>query len=112
MPFTPASVIDELETRLAGISSVTSMLDEGLSPEQILDRLIGSFDLQINEKKPVRYACDCSKERFAKALISLGKKELKEMIADGKPVEVNCHFCNKKYSYSTQEVEELYRKAI
>ena len=112
MPFTPDSVIDELERRLAGISSVTSMLDEGLSPEQILDRLLGSFDLQINEKKAVRYDCDCSKERFAKALISLGKKELKEMIADGKPVEVNCHFCNKKYSYSIQEVEELYRKAI
>ena len=109
MPFTSDAVIDELERRLAGISSVTSMLDEGLNPEGILDKLIGSFGLQINEKLPAAYNCDCSKERFAKALVSLGKKELKEMAADHRPIEVNCHFCNKKYTFSPQEMEELLR---
>ena len=109
MPFTSDAVIDELERRLAGISSVTSMLDEGLTPAGILDKLIGSFGLQINETLPAAYNCDCSKERFAKALVSLGKKELKEMAADHRPIEVNCHFCNKKYTFSPQEMEELLR---
>ena len=110
MPFTPDEVIDTLERRLSQVTSVTSMLDEGLSPEGILEKLLEGFDIEFNETLPLEYRCDCSKERFAKALISIGRKDLKEMIDDGEPIEVNCHFCNKKYSYRVEELKELLRK--
>ena len=111
MPYTPDAVIDELEKRLAKISSVTAMLDEGMSPEQILERLIGPLELQFNERTDVCYHCDCSKERFAKALISLGTRELAEMAMEGKPAEINCHFCNKKYLFTPEELLELKQMA-
>lgn len=111
MPFTPDEVIDRLEQKLAQVTSVTAMLDSGMTPEQILEELLGEFGLEINEKEPVSYHCDCSKQRVEKALISIGKKELQEMIRDGKPVEVNCHFCNKNYVFDVGELEGLLMRA-
>ncbi len=111
MPFTSDEVIDKLEAKLANVSSVTSMLDAGMTPEQILEELLGEFGLDINEKVETKYHCDCSKERIEKALISIGKKDLKEMIADGEPIEVNCHFCNKKYKVSVEELKDLLERA-
>lgn len=111
MPFTSDEVIDKLEQKLANVASVTSMLDAGMTPEQILEELLGEFGLDINEKVETKYHCDCSKERIEKALISIGKKDLKEMIADGEPIEVNCHFCNKKYKVSVEELKELLERA-
>jgi molecular chaperone Hsp33 len=111
MPFTPDEVIDRLEQKLAEVTSVTAMLDAGMTPEQILEELLGEFGLEINEKEPVEYYCDCSKQRVEKALISIGKKELQEMIHDGKPIEVNCHFCNKNYTFSVDELKELLERA-
>lgn len=111
MPFTSDEVIDKLEQKLASVSSVTSMLDAGMTPEQILEELLGEFGLEINEKIETKYHCDCSKSRIEKALISIGKKDLKEMIADGEPIEVNCHFCNKKYKVTVEELKELLERA-
>lgn len=111
MPFTSDEVIDKLEQKLASVSSVTSMLDAGMTPEQILEELLGEFGLEINEKIETKYHCDCSKARIEKALISIGKKDLKEMIADGEPIEVNCHFCNKKYKVSVEELKDLLERA-
>ena len=111
MPFTSDEVIDKLEQKLASVSSVTSMLDAGMTPEQILEELLGEFGLEINEKIETKYHCDCSKSRIEKALISIGKKDLKEMIADGEPIEVNCHFCNKKYKVSVEELKDLLERA-
>lgn len=111
MPFTPDEVIEKLERRLAGMTSVTAMLDAGETPEEILEELLGEFGLELNEKTDVAYRCDCSRQRIEKALISIGKKELREMIDDGKPIEVNCHFCNKTYEFGVEELKELLKRA-
>ena len=111
MPFTSDEVIDRLEQKLANVNSVTSMLDAGMTPEQILEELLGEFGLEITDTLPTQYRCDCSRERIERALISVGKKDLKEMINDGEPIEVNCHFCNKKYTVTVDELKELLKKS-
>lgn len=111
MPFTPDEVVDRLEQKLSEVTSVTAMLDAGMTPEQILEELLGEFGLEINEKMPVQYHCDCSKERVEKALVSIGKRDLQEMINDGKTIEVNCHFCNKNYAFTVEELKKLLLRA-
>lgn len=111
MPFAEERVIAGLEKKLKEVTSVTAMLDAGNTPEQILENLLGEFGLEINETTPTRFACNCSKERVEKAVISIGKKELKEMINDGKPIEVNCHFCNTSYTFTVEELKEMLTKA-
>ena len=111
MPFTSEEIIDRLEKKLAEVTSVTSMLDAGMSPEQILEELLGEFGVEINERIPVEYRCDCSKERIERALISIGKKDLQEMIEDGKTIEVGCQFCSKKYQVTVDELKTLLKKS-
>lgn len=111
MPFTSEEVIDKLEAKLANVTSVTSMLDAGMTPEQILEELLGEFGLEINEKIPTEYHCDCSKERIEKALISIGRKDLQEMIRDGETIEVGCQFCSRKYQVTVEELKELLKRA-
>ncbi|MDD6573384.1 MAG: Hsp33 family molecular chaperone HslO, partial [Thermoflexaceae bacterium] len=110
MPGASDEIIDKLETKLAGITSVTSMLSSGKSPEMILEELLGEFDLEIMDKMPVQFYCNCSRERVEKALISIGRDEIQAMIDDGKPVELKCHFCNKAYEFSVEELGEILGK--
>lgn len=110
MPFASDEVIDRLEANIKDISSVTSMLDNGMSPEDILRQALDGFDLEITDTIPTQYYCNCSKERVSKALISVGRNELKSMISDGKEIEVNCHFCNTNYIFSVEELKELLRR--
>ncbi len=107
MPYTSQEVIEELEARLAHVSSVTAMLDSGMMPEDILAELLGDFSLQINDRQPVAYHCGCSKERVSRAILSIGKQELLDMISDGKPVEAGCQFCDKKYRFGVEEIKEM-----
>lgn len=111
MPGASDEMIGRLESRLAEISSITSLLDAGQSPEEILEHILGEFNLCITDRMDTRFTCSCDKARVEKALISIGKKDLQEMIDDGKPIEVNCHFCNKNYTFEVEELEELYNKA-
>ena len=111
MPFTSDEVIDRLEAKLSEVKSVTTMLDSGMTPEQILEELLGEFGLEINDTLPTRYHCNCSRERIEKALISIGKKDLQEMIDDGKPIEVGCQFCNKKYQVTVDELKSLLKRS-
>lgn len=111
MPFAEERVIEGLEQKLKDVTSVTAMLDAGNTPEQILENLLGDFGLEINDTMPTQFSCNCSKERVAKAVISIGKKDLREIIADGKPIEVNCHFCNTNYSFNIEELKEMLAKA-
>lgn len=111
MPFTDEEVIDALEKKLAEVTSVTAMLDEGLTPEDILQRLLGDFGVEIVEKTETRFACNCSRERVTKALISIGKQEIEQMIREGQPVEMNCHFCNAKYTFEVEELKEILKKS-
>lgn len=111
MPFAEDSVIDKLEANLKDVDSVTKLLSEGLTPEQILEKLLAGFDIEFTDKIPVSFYCDCSKNRVEKVLISVGKKDLQEMINDGKPIEVNCHFCNTNYTFEVDELKEIYKKS-
>lgn len=111
MPFAEESVIAKLEENLGKVASVTSMLDAGNTPEQMLEIVLGGFDVEITDTVDTQFVCDCGKAKVEKALIAIGKKELKEMIDDDKEIEVNCHFCNKHYVFSVEELKTLYRKA-
>lgn len=111
MPFVSEEVVDKLEAKLAEVTSVTAMLDKGYTPEMILEELLGEFGLEITETMPTQFCCNCGKERVEKALISVGRKSLNEMVQDGKPIEVACHFCNAKYEFTVEELKELIRRS-
>lgn len=104
MPFTSDEVIEKLETRIAEMDTVTNMLERGLSPEGILEEILGDFGLEITDTLDTRFYCDCSKERVARALSTINKKDLDDIINDGESIEVKCQFCNKAYNF---EIEEL-----
>ncbi len=110
MPFAEEEVISRLEQNVQKINSVTNLLEEGHTPESLLEKVLEGFDVQINEKMDTRFCCNCSKERVAKALISIGRKELNEMIQEGKPIEMNCHFCNTNYNFTVEELKEILRR--
>ena len=110
MPFAEEEIIAKLEQNVQKISSVTSLLEEGHTPESLLEKVLEGFDIQINEKTDTRFHCNCTKERVEKALISIGRKELNEMIQEGKPIEMNCHFCNTNYTFTVEELKEILRK--
>lgn len=111
MPFAEEGVIDRLEENLRKITSVTALLEAGNTPEQILGQLLTGLNMEITDTIPTAFVCSCSKARVEKALISIGKEELKDMIEEGKEIEVNCHFCNRNYCFSVEELKQLYEKA-
>ena len=107
LPFTSEEIIGKLEEKIKTIDSVTEMLEKGYTPERILEEILGDLGLEITDTMPAEFSCNCSKERITKALISIGKKDLQEMIDDGKPIEVNCHFCNTNYTFEVDELKEM-----
>ena len=107
MPDATEEVISHLEQKLTEVTSVSGLLAEGMTPEEILEYIFAGFDLKLLDKIPTSYYCNCSKERVEKALISIGAKELNAMIADGEPITMNCHFCDKSYTFSVDELKEL-----
>ena len=107
MPFAEEKVIEKLEANLSRIHSVTKLLEDGNSPEQILGILLEGMDMELLSTMPVEFSCNCSRERVAKALYSIGKKEMDEMIADGEPIEVKCHFCNRAYQFSVEDLKQI-----
>lgn len=110
MPFTEEAVIAALEKKLAALAPVTMLLEEGNSPEQILELVLGDLGVEVTDRLPVGFYCNCSKERVEKVLISLNRKELQELIDEGKDVEVNCHFCNTDYVFTVDELKKIQRK--
>lgn len=107
MPFAEEEVIEKLEKKVAEVTSVTSLLAQGYNPEMILQKLLGDLGLEITENMPVRFYCGCSKERVTKALASISRAELDDIIKDGKPIEVNCDFCNTHYTFDIDELKEI-----
>ena len=107
MPFISDEVLDKLEENIKNLSSVTTMLDAGKTPEGMLEVLLSGMDLEITDTLPVEFACNCSKDRVRKALISIGREELQSMIDDGETIEVNCHFCNKNYNFTVDELKQM-----
>ena len=107
MPFTNEEVIAKLEEKLTHMSPITTLLDEGMTPEQILEAVLGEMDLEITDTLPAQFYCNCSKDRVEKVLLSLGKKELQELIDEGQDVKLNCHFCNTDYVFSVEELQKI-----
>ena len=107
MPDAKEETIEALEAKVAAAEPVTTMMDKGMGPEEILEYYLEDLDLKITEKKPVRYYCGCSKEKVAEALATISTEDLKEMINDGEEIEVKCYFCNSAYKFSTAELEEM-----
>ncbi len=107
MPGATDETIAEIEKRIAEVPLISRLFEQGETPEQILDRLLGENNVRIVEKMPVHFKCDCSKEKFASAIITLGKAEIDAMIAEDQGAEAVCHFCGNKYHYSVAELEEL-----
>lgn len=107
MPFAQEEIVQKLEEKISGLKPVTTMLEEGNTPEQILSLLLGDMGLEITEKTSVQFLCGCTKERVEKVLYSLKKEDLKEMIAEGKDVELHCHFCNTDYVFTVDELKKM-----
>lgn len=110
MPFAEEELISDLETRLKDFSSVTSLMDKGMSPEDMMRKLFDGYDIVLSDSITPQYHCDCSKERVYKAVMSVGKAEIEDMIADGEPIEVGCHFCNKKYNFDIPDLQSMLGK--
>ena len=110
MPFTEEAVICRLEENLKKVTSVTALLEEGYTPQMLLEKLLEGFDMEINDTIPTQFYCNCSKERVERALISIGRKDIQEMIDEGKEIEMNCHFCNKNYTFTVEELKKILKE--
>lgn len=111
LPGASDEMITKIEENLGKIKPVSTLIDEGVTPEELLELIIGKDHLKILERLPVSYTCNCSKERYATILIGLGTAELEAMIEEDGQAEVQCHFCNEKYHYSREELEQLKEQA-
>ena len=107
LPGTPDEVIDKLEAGIQKAGAVTPMLDEGLSPEELLRCVLADFETEFLETTPVEYRCYCSRERVAQTLITIGRKDLQELVEENKPIRVECQFCDNVYEFSPQELQTL-----
>lgn len=107
MPFAEEAVISRLEANLQSFPSVTEVLEAGNPPERMLEMLLDGLSMQVTDTIGTGYRCDCSKKRVERAIISIGRKDIEEMIADGEEIEVGCHFCNKKYTFSVDELKGM-----
>lgn len=108
MPGTSDDIIDLLEKRLSQIAPVTTLLSEGYTPERMLSTILEGMDVTFSDNRiPASFSCNCSKERLSRALVSLGSKELQNLIEEKEPIEMNCHFCNTKYVFEPDELEQI-----
>mgnify|MGYP000734981330 CR=1 FL=1 len=100
-----------IENNIKDIPSVTTLLKAGNKPEDIVEMVLKDLEPKILDVCEVGFECNCSKERVSRAVVSVGKKELTDMIEEGKPIEVNCHFCNSHYTFSVEELKEMLKAA-
>lgn len=107
MPGVEEKTITFIENHLQQIPPVSKLIQQGLTPEELLDEVLGKGNVKILESIPVAFECNCSKERFSDAIISLGKREIQEMIDQDEQAEAQCHFCNETYYFSKEELEEI-----
>lgn len=107
MPFAEDGLIDALEERLNNFSSITTLLNQGVTPEAMMEQLFEGYDLHIMEQIPTGYHCNCSRDRVYRAVMSIGKNDIQEMIDDNKPIEVNCHFCGKHYVFDVDDLKTM-----
>lgn len=107
MPGTDDATIHMIEERLKEIMPISSMVEQEMTPEQILEQVLGTGNVKFLEKVPVQFQCQCSEERISNAIISLGAAEIQDMIQTDGQAEANCHFCNENYHFSKHDLELL-----
>lgn len=105
MPYAQEEVIATVEESLQQIHSVTDLLEQGMMPQDMVRALMGDLEVEILDSIPTRYSCNCSKERVTRAVASLGRKDLEELIAQGKTIEVNCEFCDSHYYFTVDDLK-------
>jgi len=110
LPGAPDEVIDKLEQGIQRAGAVTAMLEQGMSPEDVLGQVMGDLGVLFLETTPVSYKCYCSRDRVTKALISVGREELAQIRDEGKPFPVECQFCDAVYSFTPEDIQELLKK--
>lgn len=111
MPGCPDEVVERLERNLAGIASVTDMLDGGSTPEDILEHALRGLDFKAMGTQEVSFSCNCSRERTARVLVAMGPEELQSLVDEGKPAELVCSFCNSTYTFTVDDMESLLAQA-
>ena len=111
LPGVSDETLDSIEETLKTLPQVSDFLDEEKDLEKFLALLTGEGNYKVLEEMPVMYHCDCSKERFADAIVSLGKDEIQQMIEEDEGAEAVCHFCRRKYLFSVKELEDLQKEA-
>jgi molecular chaperone Hsp33 len=111
MPDADEGIISIVEKKLLELPPVSTLIDRGHSPEEILDMILGDFDLKINGKTDLRFQCDCSRERLERVVLSLGKEELRDIMETDQQAELVCHYCNTKYHFSYEELQALLDQA-
>jgi len=107
MPSAPEEIVSRLEERIEKINSVTALLEHGETPEELLQAVLSDIEFTVNDRIPVEFRCDCSKERIAKSLATLNKRDLDEMISSGEGIEVKCQFCNTSYNFEVEDLKEI-----
>ena len=107
MPGAGEETISYIEEKIKNIPSVTGLLKEGKTPEDILNMIFSERNLKIGEKSPCNYKCNCSRERMFRNIISLGKEEIVNILEEQNEIETQCHFCNMKYQFSEAELREI-----
>lgn len=112
MPGASDEIIDQIEARLKETARISTLLDEGQTPEEILQNLLATDDVEFLEKVPAQFKCDCSKEKFASAIITLGAEQIQELIDQDHGAEAVCAFCNNKYEYSEEDLYELKQEIL
>lgn len=111
LPGTPEATISQLEQNLSTVRPMTTMLDEGMNCEDILKEVLRGFDIEFVDKREIGYRCQCSRERVERAIISLGKREIRHMIQEQGGAELTCQFCDQVYRLSAEELEALAEKS-
>lgn len=111
LPGTEDETITQIEEQLKTIPPISKLIEKGLTPEEILEAVLGKGNVRFLETQPVSFTCSCSKERFADAIVTLGKEEIQDMIETDGKAEAQCHFCNETYLYTKEELENLIEEA-
>lgn len=112
MPGAEDEIISAIEERLKVISPISAMIAKGMTPEQILEEILGVGNVKVLETMPVQFQCQCSKERVANAIVSLGNEEIQDMIQTDGQAEANCHFCNETYHFTKENLEILMEATV
>lgn len=107
LPGAPDDVIDKIEAGIQKAGAVTPLLSKGMSPRELLECVMGEFDMEFFEGEEVEYRCYCSRDKVSATLITIGKKDLQEIVDEGKPITIECQFCDTVYEFVPQDVEKL-----